>query len=353
MGDRDDRVNQRSSAADQLSDGYEAVASDHSDGENAGRWQPVNRAGGRRGRGRPVASSRGRYSEMQQQYGDPRSSRGQYSEMRRQYGDHDQAEGPRYSSVRGHSPRNDSGGQRRGYGSRINERRRADDDQYHPERNRGRGKQAIVDRENYDDRQRVYTERGQQQEDWQEEMVSGHYSKDVEQHKEHVQAVSLRTLDDRISAQRPVHSDGRVSDGNVHSQQQEDKYTPREPPRRVHPTRTISNSQFHAADNIPNKDRGSQIGGIVDAMNRISVRMATDERRDVSSTQQNVTARSAMIVSGMHHCRETVSFLMEVFSLSSRVGKDQCVSDWVLSQWAHFTVLRFIFACIIVYCMHV
>jgi len=30
--------------------------------------------------------------------------------------------------------------------------------------------------------------------------------------------------------------------------------------------------------------------------------------------------------------------------------------DWVLSHWAHFTVLRFIFAyvmCIIVYCVHV
>ena len=30
--------------------------------------------------------------------------------------------------------------------------------------------------------------------------------------------------------------------------------------------------------------------------------------------------------------------------------------DWVLSHWAHFTVLRFIFACImcvIVYCLHV
>jgi len=30
--------------------------------------------------------------------------------------------------------------------------------------------------------------------------------------------------------------------------------------------------------------------------------------------------------------------------------------DWVLSHWAHFTVLIFIFACvmyIIVYCMHV
>ena len=30
--------------------------------------------------------------------------------------------------------------------------------------------------------------------------------------------------------------------------------------------------------------------------------------------------------------------------------------DWVLSHWAHFTVLRFIFVCImciIVYCMHV
>ena len=29
--------------------------------------------------------------------------------------------------------------------------------------------------------------------------------------------------------------------------------------------------------------------------------------------------------------------------------------DWVLSHWAHFTVLRFIFACImciIVYCVH-
>ena len=30
--------------------------------------------------------------------------------------------------------------------------------------------------------------------------------------------------------------------------------------------------------------------------------------------------------------------------------------DWVLSHWAHFTVLRFIFACImfiVVYCVHV
>ena len=290
MGDIGDHANQQRSAT-----GHKGVASDSNDDEIAAYRQPVSRARGQRGRERPAGFSRGRYSEMQQQYRDS-----------------DLTERPNYSNVRGRSPRNDGGSQQRGYSSRISERRQTDyqqrDDQYHPEINRGPGKQAIADRQSYDNRQPVYTESRQQHEDWNDEIVTSQSSKQMEQREEYVHPVSVRAPDDKMSARSAVHDDHRVSDSVVRYQQQEDKYVARQPPRRMHQTRTISNSQHHAADNIPRKDRTSQIGGIVDAMNRISVKTATDDKRVVSNTQQNVAARSAMIVSGTHHRRETDAF---------------------------------------------
>jgi len=284
MGDGRNFVDRQRSAAAHLSDGHEAVASDNSDDETAARRQPVSRAGGRRGRGRPAGPSRGRYSETRQQYGD-----------------RELAERPRYSNVRGHGPRNDSGYQQQDYGSRINARRQADDT-YHPERDHGRGKQPIEDRQNYDNRQPAYTESVERQEDWSKEIVTSQSSKQTEQCQERVHTVSVRTADDNMTAKRPPHSGQRTSDSIVRSQQQEDKHMPREPPapRRMHPTRTISNSNYQTAENIPpNRDRGNQIGGIVDAMNRISVKTASDGRQEVSSIQPNVAARSTMILSGM------------------------------------------------------
>ena len=239
------------------------------------------RAGGWRGRGRPGSSARGRYGEMRQQYGD-----------------RDMAERPSYSNVRGRGTRNDAVSQRRDYTYGVNDRRQAGD-QYRPERSRGSGRQAVVDREHCDDRQPVYAESGQQEEDWNEEIATSYSTKQVEQPEENVHAVSMHAPDDRIPARRPPHRDHRVSEGVVRSQQQEDRHMHRELPRRVvHQTRTISNSNYHTADSASNRDRGSQIGGIVDAMNRISVKTATDNRREVSNTPQNVAARSAMIVTG-------------------------------------------------------
>jgi len=43
-------------------------------------------------------------------------------------------------------------------------------------------------------------------------------------------------------------------------------------------------------------------------------------------------------------------------AMHTQMNRPNSSLDWVLSRWAHFTVLRFIFACImciIVYCMHV
>jgi len=286
IGDSGNRVNRQ-----HLSDDHEAVASDNSDDENVTRGQPlVSRTGGRRGRGRPAGSTRGRYSEMRQQYGDRELD-----------------ERPRYGNVRGRGPRNDSGYQQEDYGSRTNERRQTDDS-YCPERNRGRGKQPVVDRQNYDNRRPDYTESKQQQEDWNEEIVTSRSSKEMEQRQERVHSVNTHAVDDRVSAQLPLHGDHRVTDSVIRSHQLEDD---KHMARRLHPTRTISNSHYHTADNIPNRDRGSQIGGIVDAMNRISVKTVSDGRQEVgSSTQQNVAARSTMIVSGTHGEICTILFVM-------------------------------------------
>jgi len=42
-------------------------------------------------------------------------------------------------------------------------------------------------------------------------------------------------------------------------------------------------------------------------------------------------------------------------AMHTHMNRPNSSLDWVLSHWAHFTVLRFIFVCImciIVYCMH-
>ena len=281
MGDGGERVNQRQpSAGDEASDGHEAVVSDNSDNENAARHQPAVQSRGYRGQGRPRGSARGRYSEMRQQHGD---------------GSRDVDERPRYSNARGRGFGNESrGGQRRGG---MNERRELSRDvEYQPETNRGPGRQPVGDRRRYDDRQPIMTRSGQLQEDWNNEVDT----RPTEQRREHFHATNSQPAEVKTSELRPSHSDHRISD-SVRSQRQEDKHVPREPARRIHPTRTISNRHYQTADSVGNKDRSSQIGGIVEAMNKISVKTAADEKRD-AGVQQHVAAKStAVIVSGMHY----------------------------------------------------
>jgi len=288
IGDGGERVNrQQHSAGDERSDSHEAVVSDDSDTENAAHHQPAVRSRGRRGQGRPPGSARGRYSEMRQQQGDIS----------------DVNERPRYSNARGRGFGNESrGGQRRGYGSRMNERREVSRDvEYRPEASRGPGNQPVGDRPKYDDRQPTTTRSGQSEEDWNEDIDT----RATEQRREHFHATTSQPADGKMSELRLSHSDHVVSE-SVRFQRREDKHVPREPARRIHPTRTISNRHYQTADNIANKDRSSQIGGIVDAMNKISVKTAADEKRDVGM-QQHVPAKStAMIVSGMHYGEETV-----------------------------------------------
>lgn len=294
MGDGGERVNrQQHSAGDEWSDGHEAVVSDNSDTENAARHQPAVRSRGRRGQGRPLGSARGRYSEMRQQQGD--SIR-------------DVDERPRYSNARGRGFGNESrGGQRRGYVSGMSERQEASRDvEYPPETSRGPAKQPVGDRPKYDDRQPTTTRSRQSEEDWNEEVDTRH----TEQHRERFHATTSQPADSKMSDLRPSHSDHRVTE-SVRFQRREDKYVPREPARRIHPTRTISNRHYQAADSIANRDRSSQIGGIVDAMNKISVKTAADEKRDLGM-QQHVPAKStAVIVSGMHYREEIVMLFLD------------------------------------------
>jgi len=340
-----DHANQRRSSGDHLSDDHEAVTSDKSDDENAVYHQTASRTAGgggpRRGRGRRSGPARGRYSEMRQQYGDS-------------FGD--PADRPHYSGARGRGFRNDNASQQKGYSSQVYERRDMDveprsernrgpgrqptrysqnyderpdadaerrpetshvparqsvryshnyderrdiDVENRPEMNRGPGKQPTRYSHRYDDRQPVVIKSGQSQEDWGREVTTGHYNKPTEQRKEHLHTTTSQPADNKMSQPRPSYSDHRVSD-TVRPQRQEEKPVSREPARRIHPTRTISNSQYYATDNI-HKDRSSQIGGIVDAMNRMSVKTAAGDRHTVSSTQQNVAPKSAVIVSGMHY----------------------------------------------------
>lgn len=255
---------------------------DHNDDDQENS-QPVRRGGGRRGHGgRPPGSSRGRYSEMRQQHRDDVSEKPRYSNVR--------------VRVRGFGM--DGGDQRRVYGSRNNDRHQ-DEVEYHAETKRGRGKQSAVDRQTVRDRS------GQPQEDWNEEFGVGGSNKPTEQSRERYHGKGLQATDGKVSEMRPpIHDDQRVLG------QQEDRRVSREPPaRRVHPTRTISNRHYQAADNISSRDRGSQIGGIVDAMNKISVKTAaTDYKRDVAR-QEHVSFSSATIVSGMHCTEITTSIL--------------------------------------------
>lgn len=281
MDEGGDRVNrQRHSVGDELSDDHRPVVSDHSDNEDAAHRQPASRSGGRHGRGRPGISTRGWYGEMRQQHGDIVS---------------DETERPRYSSVRGRGFRNDRGRQQQGRGPRVNERQDGSRDvEYRPDINRASGKQLVGYRQKYDDRQPPNARSGQSQEDWNEEIAISHSGKPVEQHQEQFRATTMQPAERKVSELRQSYGDRRMSD-NVRSQRQEDKYVPTEPARRIHATRTISNRNYHTADNIPNRDRSSQIGGIVDAMKEISVKTAADDE-----AQRNVAPKSAMIVSGMH-----------------------------------------------------
>jgi len=236
----DDRVSrEHRSTRDELSDGHEAVASDHSDSESHIRRQPVGR--GQRGRGRPANNARGRPMRFQPQY------------RNQEHGDDvaDISQRPRYSSVR------------------------------------GRGKEPVADRPVYERTTNSYESR----EDWNQEIGTSRSSENVQQHRDNrFHAVA----DSRMSELQQSRGSPRVSD-NVRSQRHEDKPTA----RRVHPTRTISNTHYQTADSIPNKDRRSQIGGIVDAMNKISVSMVAGDKSDVGM-QQNVAQKSTVIVSGMY-----------------------------------------------------
>jgi len=273
MADRSDGVNRHYAAGDQLSDGHEAVMSDTSDNEDTAHHQPERRAGGRRGQGRPGSFTRGRYSEVRQQYGD----------------DVRDADRPRYSNVRGRGFRNDRGGQRRGYGSGESEKREVSRDvEYRPDTNRGPGRQPVGERQRYEDRPATNTSSGQSREQWDEQVDN----KPVEQCREHFHATAA---DSKVTGPRLSHGD-RGASSNVRNQWQ-DKPVQRESARHIHPTRTISNRHYQTADIIANKDRSSQIGSIVDAMNKLSVKTVSDDRRDVDS-QQTVAAKTAMIVSG-------------------------------------------------------
>lgn len=276
---------QQHSAGDQLSDGHEAVVTDDSDNE-------ASRPSGCRGQGRP---SRGRYSEMRQQDINSVS---------------DVSERPRYSNARGRGFRNDGGSQRQGYGSRVNKRQEVlRDEEHRPEIHRGPGKppmediRVIEDRrgQKIDDRQPTNTRSGQSQEEWTEETDSSHTDKPMEQRRERSRATASQPVDSRAPEPQLSYNDRRVSD-SVHFQRQDDRQPPREPVRRLHPTRTISNRHYQAADNVPTKDRSSQIGLIVDAMNKISVRTAADDDKRYVGTQQNLAAKSAIIVTGMRNC---------------------------------------------------
>jgi len=281
MGEAGDRGNrQRRSTGDELSDGREAVMSDNSDNEDAARRQPATRSPRQRGRGRLSSSSRGWYGEVRQQHEDSIS---------------DDAERPRYSNVRGRGFRNDRGYQRPGYRPRVNEGREGlRDIEYHGDTNRGPGRQSIGYRQKYDERQTADVRSNQPREDWNEE-VDVSRSKPVELHRDHVRGTTVQAAEDNMSESRHAYRDHRVSD-NIRPERQEDsKQMPTEPARRIHPTRTISNRYHQIADNIPNKERSSQIGGIVDAMNKISVRTTAGDDK-----QRSVAPKSAVIVSGMH-----------------------------------------------------
>jgi len=276
-GDRGNR--QRRSTGDELSDGREAVMSDNSDNEDTARHQPVSRSPRQRGRGRQSSSSRGWYGEVRQQHENSIS---------------DDAERPRYSNVRGRGFMNDRGYQRPGYRPRVNEGREGlRDVEYRGDTSRGPGRQSVGYGQKYDERRTANVRSSQPHEDWNEE-VDVTRSKPVEPHRDHVRGTTVQATEVNMSESRHSYHDHRVSD-SVRPQWQEDKQLPMEPARRIHPTRTISNRHHYMADNIPGKERSSQIGGIVDAMNKISVRTSGDDE-----TQRNVALRSAVIVSGTH-----------------------------------------------------
>ena len=189
---------------------------------------------------------------------------------------------------------NNRGDQRTGYRPRVNEGREGlRDVEYRGDTSRGRGSQSVGYRQNYDERQTTNVRSNPPLEDWNEEVDASRF-KSVELHRDYVRGTTMQATEVSMSESRHSYRDHRVSD-NVRAQRQEDKQMPTEPIRRIHPTRTISNRHHQMADNIPSRERSSQIGGIVDAMNKISVRTTADD-----DTQRNVAVKSAVIVSGMH-----------------------------------------------------
>lgn len=162
------------------------------------------------------------------------------------------------------------------------------DVEYHLETHPAPGKQKGDRQQRYDNTQPM-TRNVKSEEDWNGEVDTSRAS---EQHRERYR--TWQSPNNRASGPPPASvSDHRVSgiDTQVSSQ----------PARHVHPTRTISNRNYQpaTAENIPSRDRSGQIGGIVDAMNKISVRTtATDSRRDVGSQQGLALQSSAIIVSG-------------------------------------------------------
>ena len=265
----------RQSAVDQLSDGHEAVASDNSDDENTARRQPSSRFAAGRARGRPG----GRFSKMHPHSGERAG---------------DVVERQRYSNVCGRGIQNSGGSQGRGF---RRSDRRSGDDEHRPYISAGSENEGAAERQKHHNRQSAYTGSVRRGENWNEASEMSRASRVVEQHREH-----LQPADEVMAAPQLPASGRRVPENAGRSQRPENKQMPRDQPRRVHPTRTISNSHFHtAAENVPSRDRGSQISGIVEAMNKISVKTAADDSHGVTASQHEAP-RSALIVSGLSFC---------------------------------------------------
>jgi len=321
MGEAGDGVNrQRRSTGDEVSESYEAV--DYGDREDAGRHQPASRTAGRGGRGRPGTSGRGSYGEMRQQ-----------QQQQQRDAVTDDAERPWRSGARGRGLTIDHGHpQQPGYSPQRDERRDGPRDvEPRSDTRRGPGKHSVGYMPRSDDREPTGARSGgQSQEDWNDEVdVSRTSGKPVEQHREQFRAVAVQPAESRTSELRQSYSEHRVSD-NERFQRHEGRHGTTEPARRIHPTRTISNRSYHATDNIPHRDRSSQIGGIVDAMNAISVKTAADDE-----VQRNAAPKSTIIVSGMI-CADIVMvhFLVKnCTALLFIIMHDLGYHTWFLWSW--------------------
>ena len=278
-----DHVNRRHrSASDEPSDRHETV--DHTDHEDAARHQSARGSSGRRGQGRRGASGRASYDEMRQQ------------QQQRDIVTNDTKK-PWYSSARGRGLIIDHGPpQQPDYTSHRNERHDGPRDvgSHRPDTRRGPGKQSGGGgyRQRYDNRQPAGAGSEQSDEDWNEEVdIARSSGKPVEPQ---FRAAPVQPAESKMSELRQSYSEQRVSDSVRFHRQEAGRHVPPEPARRIHPTRTYSNRNYQAAENIPNRDRSSQIGGIVDAMNAISVKTAADDE-----AQRSMAPKSTIIVSGM------------------------------------------------------